>query len=125
MSKCIRIPTKLPFQGLEATDYIPVDAILSGDPQERGKSYYADQTGQFDAGVWECEPNKHVMAASPYDEFVYLLAGEIDVIDDQGNSESYVAGDSFIMPRSCECTWDVKKAVRKLYVVLVAEAYTE
>ncbi len=125
MSKCIRIPTQLPFCGLEPTDYIPADALLSGDPQEQGKSYYADQTSQFDAGVWECEPNKHLMQSSPYDEFVYLLQGEVDITDDQGNTDSYVAGDSFVMPRGCSCTWDVKKAVRKLYVVLVADGYAE
>lgn len=27
------------------------------------------------------------------------------------------------MPRDCNCTWDVKAPVRKLYVVLTAEAY--
>jgi uncharacterized protein len=122
-SKCVRIPTAGKIAGLEPTDYIPPDGLLSGDPRERGKSCYADQTGQLDAGVWECEPNKHVLEAAPYDEFVYLLAGRIDVTDEDGGVESYRAGDSFMMPRGCKCTWDVKEPVRKLYVVLTADAY--
>ncbi len=81
--------------------------------------------GQLDAGVWECAPNKHVYEAAPYDEFVYLLEGRIDVIDDQGAVETFTAGDSFILPRGCACTWDVKEPVRKLYVVLTAEAYRD
>ncbi len=124
MSKCIRIPTGA-VDGLEPTDYIPPEGLESGDPRERGRSFYADQTGQLDAGVWECEPNRHLLEASPYDEFVYLLAGLIDVIDDEGNVETYRAGDSFMMPRGCRCTWDVKEPVRKLYVVLTAEAYRD
>ena len=124
MSKCIRLPTgSAPLSGLQSTEYIPADTLESGDPQERGLSYYADQTGQLDAGVWECEPNRHVIEAAPYDEFVYLLQGRIDVIDDEGGVESYRAGDSFVMPRGCKCTWDVKEPVRKLYVVLTATAY--
>ena len=123
MSKCVRIPTTSAIQGLVPTDYIPVDGLISGTPKERGKSFYADQTQQLDAGVWECDVNKHHIEASPYDEFVYLLAGQIDVIDDEGGVESYKAGDSFIMPRDCRCTWDVKAPVRKLYVVLTADAY--
>ncbi len=123
--KCIRLPTSGPVPGLEPTDYIPLETLESGDPRERGRSFYADQTGQLDAGVWECEPNRHVLEAAPYDEFVYLLAGRIDVIDDEGAVETFKAGDSFIMPRGCKCTWDVKEAVRKLYVVLTAEAYRE
>ncbi len=124
-AKCIRIPSKGAIGGLEPTDYIPLDTVLSGKPNERGRSLYADQTGQLDAGVWECEPNTHEIAAAPYDEFVYLLEGRIDVIDDEGNTESYRAGDSFMMPRGCKCTWDVKEPVRKLYVVLTAESYKE
>ena len=121
--KCIRVPTCSPFQGLAPTDYIAPETIQSGDPQEQGRSYYADQTGQLDAGVWQCEPNKHVIESAPYDEFVYLLEGRVDVIDSEGGVETFQAGDSFIMPRGCHCIWDVKEAVRKLYVVLTAEAY--
>ena len=106
MSKCVRLPTGSgPLSGLQPTEYIPADTLVSGNPQERGLSYYADQTGQL--------------------EFVYLLQGQIDVIDDEGGVESYRAGDSFVMPRGCRCTWDVKEPVRKLYVVLTATAYQD
>ena len=81
--------------------------------------------GQLDAGVWECEPNRHVIEAAPYDEFVCLLLGRVDVEEDQGAVETFKAGDSFMMPRGCKCTWDVKEAVRKPYVVLTAEAYRD
>ena len=121
--KCIRIPTRGAIAGLQPTDYIAPEMLVSGDPQERGRSLYADQTGQLDAGVWECAPNKHFLEAAPYDEFVYLLEGRIDVTDDAGKVETFTAGDSFVMPRGCRCTWDVKEPVRKLYVVLTAEAY--
>jgi uncharacterized cupin superfamily protein len=123
--KCTRIPTGADVDGLEPTDYIAPEMLRAGDPQERGRSFYADQTGQLDAGVWQCEPNKHVLEPSPYDEFVYLLEGHIDVIDEEGNVETYKAGDSFMMPRGCKCTWDVKAPVRKLYVVLTAEGYRD
>ena len=121
--KCVRIPTGATFEGLEPTDYIAPEMLQSGDPQERGRSLYVDRTGQLDAGVWECEPNKHFYEASPYDEFVYLLEGNVDVIEEDGSVQTFKAGDSFMMPRGCKCTWDVKEPVRKLYVVLTAEAY--
>ncbi len=123
--KCVRLPTGADVSGLEPTDSISEEALQSGDPRERGRSFYADQTGQLDAGVWACEPNRHVLDPSPYDEFVYLLAGRIDVIDEDGTTQSFQTGDSFIMPRGCKCTWDVKEPVRKLYVVLTAESYTD
>lgn len=123
MLKCIRIPTTTPVAGLQPTDYIPADGLESGTPEERGRSFYGDRTGQLDAGYWECEPNRHTLEASPYDEFVYLLEGRIDVIAEDGSSETFKAGDSFVMPRGCKCTWDVREPVRKLYVVLTAQAY--
>ena len=118
MKRCIRLPTEGPFSGLEPTDYIPPASVRSGEPRERGRSYYTDRTGQLDAGVWECEPNRHEIDGAPYDEFVYLLEGRIDVIDESGESETYRAGNSFVMPRGCTCTWDVREPVRKLYTAL-------
>ncbi len=56
MSKCIRIPTKGPLQGLEPTDYIPASELVSGDPQERGRSYYADQTGELGSRLIKLDP---------------------------------------------------------------------
>ena len=88
------------------TDMIaPAITIPQGN---HGRSFYADQSGQFDAGYWECDVNKHHIAASPYDECVYLLEGQIDVIHDDGSVESYKTGNSFVVPRGCNCTWDVK-----------------
>jgi uncharacterized cupin superfamily protein len=74
--------------------------MQSGEPKERGKSFYADQTSQLDAGVLECEPNKHVIEAVPFDGFVYLLEGWINVIN--GDVEIYKAGDSFMMPGAAD-----------------------
>ena len=119
--KCIRIPTGASFPGIEPTDFITPDMIKAGEPKERGRSLYADQTGQLDVGVWECEPHKHVNDPSPYDEFVYLIEGLIEITEQDGSVETYKAGDSFVMPRGCTCTWDVKEPVRKLYVVLTAD----
>lgn len=124
-SKCIRLPTGPGIPGLEPTDYIPTETLESGEPKERGRSFYQDQTGELDAGVWECEVNRHRIEGAPYDEFVYLIAGRIDIIDDAGGVETFKAGDSFVMPRGCHCTWDVKEPVRKLYVVLTHENYKE
>ena len=91
---CIRIPSLGVIEGMEPTDYIAPETVQSGEPKERGRSLYQDQTGQLDAGVWECEVNKHVIDGAPYDEFVYLLQGRIDVIDESGASETFKAGDS-------------------------------
>ncbi len=118
MKNCQRIPSTLPFANLEATDYISDDMLRQGAPNEMGKSHYSDSTGQLDVGVWQCDVNRHEMNDCPYDEFVYLLEGHLDIIDEQGLVETYQAGDSFVMPRGANCTWDVKKPIRKIYVVL-------
>ena len=118
--KCIRIPTG-PVNGLQPTEFISVDALESGEPRERGSSFCAGRTSQLDAGVWECEPNRH-RVDMPIDEFVYLLAGRIDVIAEDGGTEVYKTGDSFMVPRGCRCIWDVKEPVRMLFVVPAAGA---
>ncbi len=124
MSTTVRIPGR-DVAGLEPTDYIAPEALKSGEPNERGRSFYADQTGQLDAGYWECDVNEHVFEASPYDEFVHLLEGHLEVTHDDGSVATYRAGDSFVMPRGCACTWNVREPLRKVYVVLTAADYRD
>jgi len=48
-------------------------------------------------------------------ETCLLLEGEVTVIDEQGRSLSFGAGDLVVFPSGMSCTWRITKAVRKHY----------
>ena len=68
------------------------------------------------------EPIRHELEPAPYDVLVYLLEGRIDFIDHDCGIETIRAGDRFIMPLDCTCTWVARERVREPSVGLRAEA---
>ena len=91
-------------------------AVLSGDPRTRTQNYYADATDRFFAGVWESSPGKWRVTYTE-NEFVALLAGRVVLTADGGPAETFVAGDSFVIPAGFTGTWESVEPVRKLYAI--------
>ncbi|NOT14412.1 MAG: cupin domain-containing protein [Methylotenera sp.] len=48
-------------------------------------------------------------------EIAYILEGEVTVIEHSGEAVSFGAGDLVTFPSGLNCTWQVKKALRKHY----------
>lgn len=94
----------------------PPGRVIVGNPIQSGRNYFSDATGRFSAGIWECTPGKwrvHYME----DEFSHLFTGQVVVTDADGSSETFVAGDSFVIPAGFQGTWEVVETARRLYAV--------
>lgn len=73
-----------------------------------------EKMGVFDWPVWEKEASKFPWH---YDEkeTCYILEGEVTVTPKDGEPVSFSKGDLVTFPEGMDCTWDIKKAVRKHY----------
>ena len=69
---------------------------------------FGELSGRFDvggfgmrtmAGVWQCTPGKFEYTY-PGDEICTLLEGEISLVDEQGKTHEYRAGDTFIRAKA-------------------------
>ena len=63
--------------------------------------------------IWECEPSTFDWAYTQT-ETCLILEGDVTVKDDNGQV-SFGPGDMVTFPVDLECTWQVKKPVRKHY----------
>lgn len=54
----------------------------------------------------------------PFDEFVLVLSGKSVLTDLSGKSQTFVAGDSFIVPKGFSGTWESFGVYRELIVIL-------
>lgn len=63
--------------------------------------------------VWTCPPSSFDWS---YDdrETCYILEGEVTVVTPDGEV-SFGKGDLVVFPKGLNCTWEVRKAVRKHY----------
>lgn len=63
--------------------------------------------------IWTCEPSSFDWAYTEK-ETCLIIEGQVTVSDGD-NSVSFGPGDFVVFPEDLECTWNVKKAVRKYY----------
>lgn len=103
---------------LAAVRTVRFDKSTQPDADKRmtSKVWYQDPTGVFKTGFWAAQPGKADIHYTK-DEMCTLLEGEVRLTDETGHAETYVAGDTFIIPKGFKGTWETVRAVRKFYAV--------
>jgi uncharacterized cupin superfamily protein len=96
--------------------------VTSGEPTEIGHTYFTDATGQLEAGVWECTAYTAEIDSYPVDEFAVILSGSVVITDETGHSETFNAGDSYVIPKGLKFTWHMPETMRKYFVILDSKA---
>ena len=90
--------------------------IISGTPQTGVQNYYTGKNGEFFSGVWESTPGKWTINYTE-DEFCIILEGNVVLADESGKSETFKAGDAFVIPAGFKGTWETVAKVRKYYAI--------
>ena len=86
-NKLIRLdPNKL--AGLELNNFAPYpsETVLSGISEHERWQFDHDE---LFVGAYQAKPAKLALEDYPYDEFMYLLSGKIDITDKDGNLQSF------------------------------------
>jgi hypothetical protein len=99
---------------------VPGD-VIAGNPATRTQNYFTDRTGQFFAGLWESSVGKWRIRYTE-SEFCTILAGRVVLTDAAGKSETFVAGDSFVIPSGFTGTWETVEPVKKWYAIFEAKS---
>jgi len=100
-----------------AEPYLPAaDRILAGHPEQRAWVLYQSEDEKYLCGVWECAPGKWRVVFDEH-EFCQLLAGEIIIVSDAGETTQLGPGDAFVTPKGFTGTWEVRVAARKTFAL--------
>ena len=111
--------------GLEFWGNLESEKVLEGEPVEKGYNYFTNSTGQLTSGVWEVTPCKSRIDAQPADEFCYIIKGTVTITDDDGNAETFTAGQCYVVPKGFPHIWHNTETVRKIYVIFEEEVSEE
>lgn len=104
--------------GLQFQGHAESENVMAGDPTEIGHTYFTNRTGQLEAGVWECNAyTSNFDEGYPVDEFGIILSGTVVITDESGHSETFTAGDSYVILKGLKLTWHMPEAMRKYYVI--------
>lgn len=93
------------------------EKIISGNPVQQTENYYSGKNENFFVGHWDSEPGKWTIDCTGDEEYCHLLKGRVCITDQSGNSQTFEAGDEFIIPEGFKGTWETIEACRKLYVI--------
>jgi len=86
------------------------DATVKKPSKDELKSLGVDRWG-----IWEKEPSEFPWSYSEK-ETCYILDGEAQVEAKDGKKVSFKAGDLVEFPVGLECTWKIRKKIRKRYL---------
>lgn len=110
-------PQGHPETGLQTWDPIPNEIIATGDPVQRGHQYFATEEDRVNSGVWDCTAFTQTCFPYDVDEFMIVLGGSIEIEDKSGNTQTFRAGESFILPKYTDCAWKQSELALKFYFI--------
>ncbi len=90
---------------------IPVEDIISGEPESTMAILWRTDDGKLYNGVWHCTPGVF-MLSSP-GETITLIEGDVTITPEGGEPVTVRAGEIAYIPEGTRAKWEVRETVRK------------
>lgn len=94
------------------------DRVISGDPSFRTWAQDDTGDGKIRTGVWEATPGETRSIKGESLEFCHILDGVIEITEEGGETQTFRAGDAFVMKPGFVGNWKTIETVRKIYVIV-------
>ena len=104
--------------GKDGAGLVPIqhdvsDTAVEGARVPLAHTAFVDTTGQFTAGVWACDAGTLKIRNLTVNEACYLIEGTVVITDANGQTETFHAGEGFVLPRGFSGIWHMPVAIRK------------
>jgi uncharacterized cupin superfamily protein len=111
------LPSLVSHENPLALELLPDEprAVISGAPRAFVLQTYRDDV--VECGVWEVTPGTFVAENVGFGEHMYVLCGEATVTSEDGATVELRPGTTFVAREGWRGRWEVRKTVRKLYVI--------
>lgn len=118
----LAIQTAKAFQG-ELPD-MPIEPswILEGTPEAKGTVLLQSADKLISSGLWSCSAGKFNWTFA-WDEFVYVLEGEVTISEEGGETYTLKAGDCAHFPLGLKTKWHVPDFVKKAFTLRTQEPF--
>lgn len=85
-------------------------------PEQYLHEYYADEALGLSVGVWTTTTMQEQFGPYPGDEFMWVLEGQVAIVDGDGNETTVKAGQSFCIRNAIPVSWKQVGFLRKFYM---------
>ncbi|WP_019447927.1 cupin domain-containing protein [Cupriavidus sp. BIS7] len=95
------------------------DRLVKGNPDRTTWTHYSANQGDFDCGIWACEPGAWRIAfPAGKEEFFHVVSGRLRITSHTGDAREFGPGDACVIPAGFEGVFEVIEPVRKYFVVI-------
>lgn len=105
-----------PEKGLLPANAVPASAFTTEDHTELRQMVYESADGSIISGVWECAPMAMDIQGYSTTEVMTVLSGSVTVTDGNGKPETFVSGDTFLIPKGANVTFEITETLRKYFL---------
>ncbi len=114
--KIIRLETNGPADsGLQEMQLDPAD-FQSELPDQNIHVYYEDEDQGLSVGVWTTTSMQEAFGPYPGDEFMWVLEGQVSMVDGDGGETLVKAGETFCIRNAIPISWKQVGFLRKFYM---------
>ncbi|BCW05762.1 cupin domain-containing protein [Arthrobacter sp. NtRootA1] len=102
-------------------EQVPIspERVLSGAPSASTLVLYGDPGTE--AGLWKVTPGEFTTKLTGYREFIHIVDGQGQPIDDQGHETNLRAGTIVALPEGWAGRWSVQTELVKSYSIVRAQ----
>jgi uncharacterized cupin superfamily protein len=93
------------------------DMLIAGKPIQNTHQYFEDASGQWTVGIWDTTAYHRKLIDFPRHELMHLYEGSVTLLDDQGNAQTFKAGDTFFVPLGNRNAWKCEGYLKKIYCI--------
>ncbi|WP_159706607.1 cupin domain-containing protein [Arthrobacter sp. 18067] len=93
----------------------------SGTPGvlERKEAVWAN-ANQHRAGRWSAQPGTFALERHGVDEICVILRGKGSVTSEDGDTQSFEAGSTVVLPDGWRGTWTTEETIEKVFIMVAA-----
>jgi uncharacterized cupin superfamily protein len=114
--KVIRFETHGPAAtGMPAMELDQAD-FQGGLPEQHLHEYFNDDELGLSAGVWTTTDMQETFGPYPGDELMWVLEGQLDMLDGNGNATHIDQGETFYIRNGVPTSWKQNGFLRKFYI---------
>jgi uncharacterized cupin superfamily protein len=104
------VNTGMPAMELEQADF------QSALPEQHLHVYFEDEALGLSVGVWTTTDMQEAFGPYPGDEFMWILEGQVAMIDGDGNATHIKQGETFCIRNGIPISWKQVGFLRKFYM---------
>lgn len=105
-------------EGMSPSEFMRSDSFTTDDRTEINLFAYAADDESILSGVWEVAPTREDCSDGwPTHELGHIISGSLTLMHPDGKSETFIAGETFFIPKGRPCIWENTETMRKFYMI--------